>query len=325
MRIQTFRRTTLPAFVISLALLPATLLWKSCESESSPPMKIAYNVLYDAEADNYEIFSMDLDGGNKKNISNWKGVDWVYYAWNDKIYFVSDRDTTHRMYFLYEMDANGDNVRKVCDFRLRDSWLGSRNDGAEYIVNPHKSVDTTAFYIIHRDHDRIKKVKPRLKYFSDPQFSPDGQKIVFRGATKKSKRQEGFIDEIYIMDADGGNRIKLSQYPAADTTAEWYAYRAGPPQWHPTDNFISYHSKQKGKYSLFAVSPDAQKQWKLTDDSRQEGWHSWSPDGRWLAVELFNDQQTQFHIGLLNWKDKTMTVLTDTSYKYQQAPVFVYE
>jgi TolB protein len=46
---------------------------------------------------------------------------------------------------------------------------------------------------------------------------------------------------------------------------------------------------QNGKYSLYSVSLDGQKQWKLTNNPQNEGWHSWSPDGKWLAIELFDN------------------------------------
>ncbi|MDH3712170.1 MAG: hypothetical protein OER04_19945, partial [Cyclobacteriaceae bacterium] len=116
---------------------------------------------------------------------------------------------------------------------------------------------------------------------------------------------------------------QLTAYPQSDTTAPWYAYKAGAPRWHPTEYFISYQSLQNGKYSLYAVTPDGDKQWKLTENQMQEGWHNWSPDGHWLAIELFDSAQSQFHIGLMNWETKKMEILTDSSYQYQQAPVFV--
>jgi hypothetical protein len=47
--------------------------------------RIAYNVYYDTANGNYEIFSMKADGSDKKNISNSPGIDWVYYAYKDKI------------------------------------------------------------------------------------------------------------------------------------------------------------------------------------------------------------------------------------------------
>jgi len=31
----------------------------------------------------------------------------------------------------------------------------------------------------------------------------------------------------------------------------------------------------------------------------------------------------QYDIGLINWKSKELTILTDTTYNYQQSPTFV--
>ncbi|KAA3611031.1 MAG: hypothetical protein D8M58_13705 [Calditrichaeota bacterium] len=293
-----------------------------CSSNSKTEYKIVYNVGYDIEADDYEIFIMDMDGSNKKNISNWKGVDWVYHAHKNKIFFISDRDTTHRFYYLYEMDINGQNVRKISKFRLRDSWLDSRKNGQELIVSPHKSVDSV-FYLIDLDGKILQKVSTGLPYNSDPCFSPDGKQIVFRGATKKSKREKGFIDELYLINDEGKALKQLTHYPPNDTTAEWYAYKAGTPRWNSKENFISYQSKQNGSYKLFAVTPDGKKQWLLTSSDKEEGWHDWSSDGQWLAVEIFDAGQSQFDIALIDWQTKNMKILTDTTYKYQQAPVFV--
>ena len=43
---------------------------------------------------------------------------------------------------------------------------------------------------------------------------------------------------------------------------------------------------------------------------------------RWLDTELFNKKQPQFHIGLMKWQTKTVTILTDITSTYQQAPNF---
>lgn len=93
--------------------------------------KIVFNVLEDREKDNYDIYSMNMDGSGRKNITNTPGVEWVYYAYKDKVYYVSDKDTCHRCYFLYEMDAEGNNRRKISDLQLEDSWMSSRNNAKE--------------------------------------------------------------------------------------------------------------------------------------------------------------------------------------------------
>ena len=284
--------------------------------------KIAYNVLLDSEADNYDVFVMDLNGENPRNITQLSGVEWTYYAEGEKVYFISDKDTLHRHYFLYRMLPDGSGKTRISDIRLADSWHSSRYGGRELIVKPHSSVDT-AFIIMDTMGKVIKKIRPPFPYFGDPLFSPDGSQIVFRAALAPFKRNQMFRDELYVMNDDGDSIRQLTYYPQSDTTARWHNYKAGPPRWNTRENFISYHSFQGGKYSLFAVSPDGKRQWKLTDLEQGEGWHDWSPDGKYLAVEIFDEAQTQFHIGLMNWETRKFSVLTDTLYRYQQAPVFV--
>lgn len=283
---------------------------------------LAYNVAVDTEEDDYDIFKVDLLSGEKTNITQNPDVAWTYLAYDDHIFFISDRDTCVRCYFLYEMNVNGEGVRKITDFPLKDSWMGVRKHGSELIVNPSSKVDSV-FYIINREGRILEKMQTGLPFAADPAFSPDGLRITFRGAHKRSKREADFNEAIYVMNTDGTGLKKLSKYPEGDTTAPWYAYKAGPPRWHPTEDFISYQSFQDGKYSLYAVTPDASRQWKLTGNDQEEGWHDWSPDGRWLALEVFDSAQTKFDIMLMNWLGKSTRILTDHNYIYQQAPVFV--
>lgn len=291
--------------------------------EKKDVYKIAYNVLSDTAIDNYDVFVMDMDGGNSKNITKFDGVEWTYNAAGSDLYVISDKDTTHRIYFLYRTDSEGSEYEKVTNFRLADSWIGSRYDGNELIVRPHRTVDT-AFYIIDRKGKILKKLKPALAYLNDPHFSPDGSQIVFRGADKPFKKDVGYVDELYLMNADGSELKQLTHYPVTDTTAKWYNYHAGPPRWHPTENFISYNSKQGGKSSLFAIAPDGSGKRELfPQDSLHQGWHEWSPDGKWLAIEVFDSNGKQYHLQLVNWETKEAKIITGTDYRFQQAPVFV--
>jgi TolB protein len=125
------------------------------------------------------------------------------------------------------------------------------------------------------------------------------------------------------MNADGSEMKQLTHYPEDNVSVKEYGYKAGASRWHPTDNFITYVSKQDGRHSIFAVTPDGSKQWKLTDNMIAEGWHDWSPDGKWLAFNGSDVEESQFHITLMNWQTKEQKQLTDNTYKSQQAPVFL--
>ncbi len=286
--------------------------------------KIAYNVMTDGKNDNYDVFVMNADGTGKKNITNNPDVAWVYYAYKEKIYFISDRDACKRCYFLYEMTADGKNLRKVFDQRLEDSWMGTRNKGREIIVKP-RILNEQKFFIVEVATGKIiAELAPPLVQINDPIFSPNGKQIVFRGSTEKRSKESKTFDELYIMNSDGSGLKQLTFYPKDDKTAKWHNYHAGPPRWNKKGNFITYQSRQNGKSSLFAVTPDGKKVWQLTDNKLNEGWHDWSPDGKWIAIEMFDEANTEFGIYLMNYKTKEVKKLTDRAdSKLQQAPVFV--
>ncbi|MFT0715462.1 TolB family protein [Flagellimonas lutimaris] len=310
--------------VTILGLLTLLLSCNSKEDTSQHELGLVYNVLRDVDIDNFEVYSMNLDGSEKKNITDLYPVDWTYYSYKDTLYFVSDRGACKRCYFLYKSNFKGENVQKVSELELADSWMSTRKDGSEIIVKP-KLITENTFYILDQKGNIINRLETGLPYAADPLFVNDGKQLVFRGGKTVRKNIDGFEEELYIMDDDGQNRKQLTHYPEKDTTAGKYGYRAGAPKLHPTENFITYQSKQNGKYSLYAVSLDGSKTWKLTENTENEGWHDWSPDGKWLAIELFDDEQSQFHIGLMNWETKEMEILTDDTFKYQQAPNFIFK
>jgi TolB protein len=284
--------------------------------------KIAYNVYYDTANDDYEIFVMNADGTGQKNISNAPGVEWVYYAYKDKLYFVSDRDTTHRMYFLYEMDADGNNVRKVTDLRLEDSWMSSRNDGQELVVAGRigKEIRYQLFLIDVKTGKYAQLTTDTAASFADPHFSPDGNHIVFRHRKNRRNYQDEKA-EIWMMDADGSNLKQLTHFPN-DTTAQWHSYHAGPPCWEPNRNLISYISRQKGKHNIFTMKPDGTNVTQLSTDTLSEGWHAWSPDGEWLAFDVSNKEGYKFNIYLRKRDGSDQKKLT-SDWRSEMAPVFV--
>lgn len=284
--------------------------------------KIAYNVNYDTANDNYEIFVMNADGTGQKNVSNTPGVEWVYYAWKDKLYFISDRDTIHRMYFLYEMDADGNNVRKITDLRLEDSWMSSRDDGQELIVSGRigKEIRFQLFLVDVITGRYTQLTTDTAASFADPHFSPDGNQIVFRHRKNRRNYQDEKA-EIWIMDANGSNLKQLTHYPE-DTTAQWHSYHAGPPFWEPNQKVISYISRQKGKHNIFTMSPDGSNVKQITTDTLSEGWHAWSPDGEWLAFDVSNKKGNMFDIYLRNRDGSGQKKLT-SDWRSEMAPVFV--
>lgn len=313
--------------VMSFRYILLVPFWLSaCAAAFGQPanLRIAFNVLQDQKTDDYEVYSMRADGSQALNITNHRDVAWTYYAWEERLFFVSDRNACRRCYFLYESDAYGKNVRRVSGLQLEDSWMGARFSGNEMVVAGR--VDTRVRYqlfIIDTTTGNYRQLtNESAAAFRDPVFSPDGKRIAY--VYKKNRTDRSEIEELYVMNADGTNRRKLTTYPADDPLGKDPGYKVGPPQWNAKYKFITYQSNQAGKQSIYAVTVDGKKHWKLTESKLDEGWHAWSPDGEWLAFDSRNEATGRYDIYLMNYKTRELKNLTaESPMKYHQAPVFL--
>jgi TolB protein len=284
---------------------------------------IAYNVAVNDSSgnSNYEIFTINPDGSGRKNITNNKDVAWTYRSFKNNLYFISDRDTCHRCFFLYRSDAKGEKLKKISELQLEDSWMDTW-DGKQMVVSGRTKDSRFQLYIIDLQTGAYQAItNDTIASYKDPAFSPDGKQIAV--VYKKNKRDKSIPDEVYLMNADGTGLKQLSNYPKEFASQPVPGYKAGALQWHPTENFISYISHQNGQHNIYAVATDGSWQRRLTNEKLSEGWHDWSDDGKWLVYDLSDKESTQYHIMLMNWQTNKSKQLTDTTFKYQYSPVFV--
>jgi Tol biopolymer transport system component len=121
-----------------------------------------------------------------------------------------------------------------------------------------------------------------------PAWSPDGSKIAFESTRDDSNPTgcPGCDRNIYTMDADGTNVMRLTSDPAGD----------GGPTWSPDGSKIAFSSNRAvdtatGRHvsEIYTMNSDGSAQTRLTfspsctsiDPTRcpQSGFPSWSPDG----------------------------------------------
>lgn len=307
-------------FIICVFVLIAfSIVATGCSRYNNPelaklPFKLTYNVLVNEKASDYDIFIMNLDGSDKKNITNSPRMEWVYYSYNNMIYFISDRDTTTQLFFLYQMNIDGSDVKRISQFPVENSWITSRNNAKELIVSSAKDSVRHELYLIDDNGNELRRLTNNIYYDNDPCFSPDGKQIVFR-----SRRP--WIDELWIMDDTGENLRQLTSYPVKDSTGGDFHYHAGPPFWEPNRNVITFMSYQNFNYDIYEINPDGSNLRPLISGPFDEGWHCWSSDGKYLAYDGTN-AKGNYDIYLVEYDSQAIHRLTHDE-QFEQAPIFV--
>ncbi len=72
-------------------------------------------------------------------------------------------------------------------------------------------------------------------------------------------------DEIYVMDADGGNEQRLTENRHHD----WY------PSWSPDGERIAFMSERDGNYEIYVMDADGGNQKNLTNNPHRDDGPAW--------------------------------------------------
>lgn len=114
-----------------------------------------------------------------------------------------------------------------------------------------------------------------LQWVSDPEISPDGQRVVY---TRNSMdiMQDQRIKRLWLVDADGSNNVPLTGRDQNESGAVW----------SPDGSRIAFVSDGPAGAEIFVTWVEGGKSTRLTQLDRSPQGLAWSPDGNQIAFAM---------------------------------------
>ncbi len=278
-----------------------------------------------------QIFTMNIDGSDKKMVSTGKGRTTCAYFYPDgeKILYASthhfdedcppppDRSKGYvwKLYDSYDIfmaDKDGNNLVQITNSGKYDAEATISPKGDKIVFTSTRD-DDPELYIMNLDGSDQTRLTFEKGYDGGAFFSPDGEKIVFRASRPKTQEQLSDYDElvkyglvrpttleIFVMDADGKNMKQVTNLGKASFA----------PFFHPDGKRIifssNYGSKDGRDFNLFIINIDGTGLKQITYNPTFDGFPMFSPDGKYLVFgsNRFNKNPNDTNIFIAEWVEE---------------------
>ena len=244
--------------------------------------------------DNFEIYVMDADGGNRENLSN-HPVDDMEPDWSPdgtKIAFISNRNDG--VYQIYVMDADGSNQIRLTDGPRRKQNPDWSPDGQQIAFTVHVDLEEGDLFPHIAVMDANGNNRERFEDDAmQPSWSPDGGQIAF-----VSGRDGGA--EIYVIGADGQGLERVTHGLLG----------AQSPSFSPDGRRIAYYSLNEEFHQIYIVGADGKNRNRLTHNQEHHVDPTWSPDGGAIAYAVAIDKPLESTIHLMTADGKHLKQLS---------------
>jgi TolB protein len=254
-----------------------------------------------------QIYTMKIDGSDKRRVSTGKGRTTCGYFYPDSrhILFASTHEASpacppkpshergyvwpiYSSYEIYRADPDGSNLKRLTRSAGYDAEATIAPDGLIAFTSVRDG--DMEVYTMNADGSGVKRLTNRPGPDGGPFFSWDGQMIAFRGSPLQPGPElddyqkllkEGLWRprklELFVMDRTGGNTRQVTRLGAASFA----------PSWHPDGKrlvFASNVQDPKGRdFDVYIINVDSSKMERLTFNNTFDGFPMFSPDGKHLV------------------------------------------
>jgi TolB protein len=212
-----------------------------------------------------ELFVMDLDGANLRQITNERGLA-LSSSWDPSGTRLSYTSYRLRMPDLFMIDVNSRKISQVTNGPALELGAKFSKDGSTLLGS--RSVDGESDILLFSTNGSVIKrlTTPNGAIDVSPDWSPDESQVVFCSS-------RGGGPQIYITGRDGGAAKRISFVNSNYCTS---------PSWSPKGDKIAFVCRADGGFQLFIAGPNGENPLQLTSAGDNED-PDWSPDGRYIV------------------------------------------
>jgi TolB protein len=278
--------------------------------------RIAY-VAYDASR-NQQVFTINIDGSDKKQLTNDLNRKWGIEYLTDEISFLSYDNGGIQTIFIVSLD--GSRRRKLMNQTIRMGmepikrdrfWgAGSWNPDTKVILfTSYGPRGDEKVFQVNIDGTGLRQVINDSSRQWNPQWSPDGKSFVYVSQDSRN------LDQLFIANADGTGTKQIT----------FDDYKKYELDWGKDGIlFVSTEEQIASSEKIFLINPDGTGKRRLIVDgdfNQKNPW--WSRDGTRILYEDIDMQGNQL-INILNIKQPVIepTVTQTVAKTVQPTPIY---